>query len=143
MAHGGLHTRAGECLKEAVTLWEDHSAAGSWQDLEHCGHRSSCWSTFDDRTCDPAGAPCWSKLSLRNCTLWKGELEQFMKNCSKWKDSYWSSSCRMVSCRRDSMLEQRKSMRSLAPVEEGGAEATRDELKALILHSSAILVRRK
>ncbi|CAM9880338.1 unnamed protein product, partial [Bubo scandiacus] len=32
-ARGGPHTGAGGCLKEAVTLWEVHAGAGSWQDL--------------------------------------------------------------------------------------------------------------
>ena len=33
-ACGGPHTGAGGCLKEAVTPWEAHTGAGSWQDLQ-------------------------------------------------------------------------------------------------------------
>ena len=31
------HAGAGGCLKEAVTPWEAHAGAGSWQDLWPCG----------------------------------------------------------------------------------------------------------
>ena len=44
------------------------------------------WSRFAGRTCDPAGDPRWSSLSLKDCSPWKGSLqEQFMKNCSPWE----------------------------------------------------------
>jgi len=32
-AHGGPHTRAGGCLKKAVTLWGACTGAGSWLNL--------------------------------------------------------------------------------------------------------------
>ncbi|KAK4826180.1 hypothetical protein QYF61_006042 [Mycteria americana] len=75
------------CAKEAVTLWEAHAGAGSWQDLWTHGERSPCWSRFVGRACDPVEDPCWSSLFLKDCTLWKGPmLEQFVKNCSPWEE---------------------------------------------------------
>ncbi|GAB0185960.1 zinc finger and BTB domain-containing protein 5 [Grus japonensis] len=73
-------------LKEAVTLWEAHAGAGSWQDLWTRGERSPRQSRFAGRTCDPVGDPCWSSLLLKVCTPWKGPtLEQLVKNCSPWE----------------------------------------------------------
>jgi len=52
----------------------------------HHGERSSPWSRFVGRTCDPVGDPCWNSLFLRDCTPWKGPtLEQFVKNFSPWE----------------------------------------------------------
>ena len=66
---GGPHTRAGGCLKEAVTLRRTHAGAGSWQDLWPCGERSPGWSRFAGRTCDPvegthAGAVLWRTAAM-------------------------------------------------------------------------------
>ena len=73
-------------LREAVTPWEAHTAAGSWQDLWTRGETSPRWSRFAGRTCDPVGDPRWSSLFLKDCTPWKGPmLEQFMKKCSLWE----------------------------------------------------------
>ena len=85
-ARGGPHAGAVGCLKEAVTLWEAHTGAGSWQDLWPSGERSPLWSRFGGRTCDPVGDPCWSSLFLKGCTPWEGPmLEQFVKSCSLQK----------------------------------------------------------
>ncbi|RMC16118.1 hypothetical protein DUI87_08327 [Hirundo rustica rustica] len=63
-----------------------HAAEGSWQDLRPCGERSPPWSRFAGRTCDPVGDPHWSRLFLKDCTLWKGHMvAKFMKNCSPWE----------------------------------------------------------
>ncbi|GAB0204754.1 zinc finger and BTB domain-containing protein 5 [Grus japonensis] len=73
-------------LKEAVTPWEAHAGASSWQDLWPRGERSPGWSRFAGRTCDPVGDPRWSSLVLKVCTLWERPmLEQFVKNCSLWE----------------------------------------------------------
>jgi len=70
--------------KEVVTLWKAHAGAGSWKDLWR--QRSSCWSRFAGRTCEPVGDPRWSSLFLKDCTQWEGPmLEQFVKNCSLWE----------------------------------------------------------
>ncbi|KAJ7413319.1 suppression of tumorigenicity 5 protein isoform x4 [Pitangus sulphuratus] len=69
-----VHSGASECSKEAMTLWEAHTEAGSWKDLWTHGERSLCWSRFSGRTCDPVGVPCWSSLFLKDCTLWKGPM---------------------------------------------------------------------
>ncbi|GAB0186393.1 EH domain-containing protein 4 [Grus japonensis] len=122
-ACGGPHAGAGGCPKEAVTLWEAHTGAGSWQDLWTHGEKSPCWSRFAGRTCDPMGDRSWRNLVLKDCTPWKGPmLEQFAKNCGK--DSGWRSLWRTVSCERDPMLEQGKSVMSPPPEEEGAAETT-------------------
>ncbi|GAB0175634.1 hypothetical protein GRJ2_000028600 [Grus japonensis] len=84
-AHGGPHTRAGGCLKEAVTPWEAHVGASSWQDLWPHGERSPRWSRFAGRTCDPMGDPCWSSLLLKVYTPWKGPTMEQLKNCSPWE----------------------------------------------------------
>ena len=79
------HARAGGFPKEAVTLWEPRSGAGSWQDLRIFGERSPR-SRFSGRTRDPVGDPRWSSVLLKDCMPWKGPmLEQFMKNCSPWE----------------------------------------------------------
>ena len=44
-------------LKEAVTLWEAHAGASSWQDLWTLGERSPRQGRFAGRTCDPVGDP--------------------------------------------------------------------------------------
>ncbi|GAB0183460.1 zinc finger and BTB domain-containing protein 5 [Grus japonensis] len=44
-------------LKEAVTPWEAHTGASSWQDLWPHGERSPCRSRFAGRTCDPVEEP--------------------------------------------------------------------------------------
>ena len=73
-------------MKEAVTLWEAHAGAWSWQDLWIPGERSPRWSRFSGRTCDPMGDPHWSSLCLKNCSPWEGPtLEKFMKNCHLWE----------------------------------------------------------
>jgi len=73
-------------LKKAVTPWEAHTRAGSWQDLWTHGERIPCWSRFAGRTCDPVGDPHWSSLFLKDCTPWKRPtMEQFVKNCSLWE----------------------------------------------------------
>ncbi|GAB0185878.1 AN1-type zinc finger protein 5-like [Grus japonensis] len=52
---------------------------------------SLCQSRFSVRTCDPMGDPHWSSLLLKDCTPQKGPLlEQFLRNCSLWKDPGWS-----------------------------------------------------
>ncbi|PKU41973.1 suppression of tumorigenicity 5 protein isoform x4 [Limosa lapponica baueri] len=61
-----------DSLKEAVTLWETHAGAGSWQDLWPHGERSPHWSRFAGRTCDPMGDPHWSSLLLKDCTPTEG-----------------------------------------------------------------------
>jgi len=69
------------CPKEAVTPWEPHAGAGSWQELWPCGEKSPYWSRFAGRTCDPMGDPHWSSLLLKDGTPWKGlTLEQIMEN---------------------------------------------------------------
>ena len=59
----GPHTGAGGCLKEAVTC----AGAGSCQDLQTHGERSSHCSRFAVRACDPVGDPRWSSLFLKDC----------------------------------------------------------------------------
>ncbi|GAB0204664.1 zinc finger and BTB domain-containing protein 5 [Grus japonensis] len=62
---------------EAVTPWEAHAGAGSWQNLWPRGERSPHQSRFAGRTRDPMGDSCWSSLFLKDCTPWKGPtLEQ-------------------------------------------------------------------
>ena len=73
-------------LKEAVTPWEAHAGASSWQDLWPHEERSPHRSRFDGRTCDPMGVPQLRNLVMKDCTLCKGPTpEQFMKNCSPWE----------------------------------------------------------
>ncbi|XP_027556456.1 suppression of tumorigenicity 5 protein isoform X3 [Neopelma chrysocephalum] len=121
-AHGGPHARAGGCPKEAVTLWEAHAGAGSWKDLWTRGERSPLWSRFAVRTWDLGGNARWSRLFLKNCTLWKGPtLEQLMKNCSLGKEPPWRSLWRVVSRGRDPMPDQGKSITvSQDPMPEQG-----------------------
>ena len=108
-------------LKEAVTLWEAHAAAGSWQDLRPHADRSPGWSRFAGRTCDPMGDPRWSSLVLKDCTPWEGPtLEQLVKNCSPWEGLMLEKL--EEDCGRDPM--QRKSVKSPPPEEEGVAETT-------------------
>jgi len=71
-ARGGPHAGASVSPKEAVTLWNTHAGAGSWQDLWPCGERSPCQSRFAGRACDPAGDPHWSSLFLKYRSPWKG-----------------------------------------------------------------------
>ncbi|CAN0042225.1 unnamed protein product, partial [Bubo scandiacus] len=47
------HQSRGMCSKKAVTPWEAHAGAGSWQNLWSHGERSPPWSRFAGRTCDP------------------------------------------------------------------------------------------
>jgi len=83
VARGRDPTRAGGCLKEAVTPWGARNGAGSCQDLRTRGERSPCRSRFAGRACDPAGDPRWSSLFLKDCTLWEGPtLGRFVKSCS-------------------------------------------------------------
>ncbi|KAJ7425831.1 hypothetical protein WISP_20382 [Willisornis vidua] len=42
----GTHTRAGGCLKEAVTLWEAHAGAGFWQGPDNPQGEDPNWSRF-------------------------------------------------------------------------------------------------
>lgn len=73
-------TRVDACPKEAVILWEAHAGADSWKDLWTHGKRSSCWSKFSGKACDPARDPCWTSLFLRDYTPWKGPtLEQLIE----------------------------------------------------------------
>jgi len=81
----GPHARAGECLKEAVTLRRHCAGAGCWQDFWTCGERIPLQSRFSSRTCDPMRDPHWSSLFLKDYTLWNGPMEQFMMNCSPWE----------------------------------------------------------
>jgi len=53
-AHGPPHVTAGGYLKEAVTSWEAHAGAGSWQDL-WTRERSPHQSRFADGAFDPVG----------------------------------------------------------------------------------------
>ena len=111
-AREGPHTGAGGCLKEAVTPWEAHAGAGSWQDLWPRGERSPHWSRFSGRTCDPVGDPCWNSLCLKDCMPWKGPmLEQFVKNCSLWEGPTL-----------EKFMEQGKSVMSPAPEDDEAAE---------------------
>lgn len=64
-AHGGSHARAGEWLKESVTLWEAHPGPGYWQYLWTHGERSSHWSRLVDKTCEAPADSCWSSLLLK------------------------------------------------------------------------------
>ncbi|KAJ7421510.1 suppression of tumorigenicity 5 protein isoform x4 [Willisornis vidua] len=74
------------CPKEAVTQWEVHTEAGFCQDLWRHGKRGPRWSKFAGRTCSPVGNAHWSRLFLKDCTLWKRPiLEKFLKNCSPWE----------------------------------------------------------
>ncbi|XP_027593244.2 DENN domain-containing protein 2B isoform X1 [Pipra filicauda] len=125
-AHGGPHARAGGCPKEAVTPWEAHAGAGSWKDLWTRGERSPLWSRFAVRTWDLGGNARWSRLFLKNCTLWKGPtLEQLMKNCSLGKEPPWRSLWRVVSRGRDPMPDQGKSITvSQDPMPEQGKSVT-------------------
>jgi len=66
-ACGRPHIRAGECLKEAVTLWEARAGAGSWKDLWPHGKSSPRQSRFAGRACDPVGDPRWSSQLLKDC----------------------------------------------------------------------------
>ena len=73
-------------LKEAVTPWEAHTEANSWQDLWTRGKGSPHQSRFAGRTCDPVGDPRWNSLLLKVCTPWeRPTLEQFVKDCSPWE----------------------------------------------------------
>ncbi|GAB0188590.1 EH domain-containing protein 4 [Grus japonensis] len=66
-APGGPHTRAGGCLKEAVTPWEACTGAGSWQDLQ------------------PHGGPTLEQL-VKNCSPWEGlMLEKLVEDCLLWE----------------------------------------------------------
>lgn len=77
--------------REGVILWRAHSGVRSCQKLQPMG-RSSCWSRFSGRTCDPAGVPHWISPFLKDCTPQKGPtMEQFMKNCSPWEEQHWTS----------------------------------------------------
>ncbi|XP_017665895.1 PREDICTED: suppression of tumorigenicity 5 protein isoform X4 [Lepidothrix coronata] len=124
--HGGPHARAGGCSKEAVTPWEAHAGAGSWKDLWTRGERSPLWSRFAVRTWDLGGNARWSRLFLKNCTLWKGPtLEQLMKNCNLGKEPPWRSLWRVVSRGRDPMPDQGKSITvSQDPMPEQGKSVT-------------------
>jgi len=53
-ARGRPHAGADVCLKEAVSPWEAHAGAGSWQDLLR--KRSPCCSRSAGRICDSLGA---------------------------------------------------------------------------------------
>ncbi|XP_051659832.1 DENN domain-containing protein 2B isoform X5 [Manacus candei] len=125
-AHGGPHARAGGCPKETVTPWEAYAGAGSWKDLWTCGERSPLWSRFAVRTWDLGGNARWSRLFLKNCTLWKGPtLEQLMKNCNLGKEPPWRSLWRVVSRGRDPMPDQGKSITvSQDPMPEQGKSVT-------------------
>ncbi|XP_027506852.1 suppression of tumorigenicity 5 protein isoform X5 [Corapipo altera] len=125
-AHGGPHARAGGCPKEAVTPWEAHAGAGSWKDLWTRGERNPLWSRFAVGTWDLGGNARWSRLFLKNCTLWKGPtLEQLMKNCSLGKEPPWRSLWRVVSRGRDPMPDQEKSITvSQDPMPEQGKSVT-------------------
>ncbi|XP_032546009.1 suppression of tumorigenicity 5 protein isoform X3 [Chiroxiphia lanceolata] len=125
-AHGRPHARAGGCPKEAVTPWEAHAGAGSWKDLWTRGERSPLWSRFAVGTWDLGGNARWSRLFLKNCTLWKGPtLEQLMKNCSLGKEPPWRSLWRVVSRGRDPMPDQEKSITvSQDPMPEQGKSVT-------------------
>ena len=79
----GPHTRAGGCLKEAVTPRGACDGTGSCQDL---WTEEPTPEQVADRTCDPVGDPRWSSLFLKDCTPWKGPtLGQFVKSCSPWE----------------------------------------------------------
>ena len=85
-ARGRPHAGAGGCPNKGVTLWTAHTWTSSWYDLWPHGERSSCWSRFAGRACDPMGDPCWSRLFLKDCTPWMGPtMGQFEKNFSLWK----------------------------------------------------------
>lgn len=67
-AHGGSHTAAGYVSRRTCVSWRAHAGANPWKEL--------C----------PTQDPCWSSLSLKDCTPWKGAmLEQFMKDCIPWE----------------------------------------------------------
>jgi len=93
--HGGAYIhlqpvedprRSGWMPKGGCELWEAHTGAGSCQDLWTHEERSTHWSRFAGRACDPVGDLRWSSLFLKDCTPWKGHtLEQFVKNCNLWE----------------------------------------------------------
>ncbi|KAF4801565.1 hypothetical protein TURU_033702 [Turdus rufiventris] len=70
------------------TPWDDCTGAGSWHSPG--SHLTGVMLSFDGRTCDPEGDPSWSLLFLKYSTPQKGcsMLEQLMKNCSPWEESY-------------------------------------------------------
>jgi len=60
------------------------AGAGSCQDLQTGGERSTHRIRFADRACDPVGHPRWRSLFLKDCTLWEGPtLGQLVKACSQ------------------------------------------------------------
>lgn len=108
------------------------------------------------RGAPPPAAPGGSHARARGCPkeaviLWKpvleqdfwqdlgpqggSTLEQFVKTCSPWKSS-WRTVCHG----RDTMLEQRKSVRCPSPEEERVADTTYDEgTTAPISHTLVLL----
>lgn len=96
----------------------------------------------------------WERRTL--LTSWsvkEGEEVLFLKDCSHTgavheelqpmgttHAGFW----RTVSCGKDNMLEQERSVRNSPPEEEGGAQTTYDELTtASVLHLPVLLERRR
>jgi len=84
---------------------------------------------FAGRACNSVGDTSWSRLLLKDCTLWEEPiLGQFMKSCTPWEGFTLEKFVRTVFRERDLTLEQ-KSI-SLPPEEERAAKPTCDELTA-------------
>jgi len=71
--------------KEAVTLWEAHAGAGSWQNLWTCGERSPRRSRFAGRACDPAGGS--------HCTTGGEEVEKIVSEVEPGKNAGVGATC--------------------------------------------------
>ena len=113
-AHGGHHTRPGECSpKEAVILWKARTGAGSWQDVWSCRDRGAHtgagllaglvieWGIHAGVTCSWRTAPCGKGL------CWSSSW----KTAAHGKDPLWRRLWRTVSSGWDPLLEQGKSVR--------------------------------
>ena len=58
------------CLKEAVTLWRDHTGAGFWQNPRSCGEEPTLEQVFWQDLC-PTEDPHWNSLFLKEFTPWE------------------------------------------------------------------------
>lgn len=88
--------------KEAMTPWDDHAGAGSWQNLWAHREKSPWPSQYSGRTCDPKGALTGASCSWRTAPSGKGLLrtaacgEPFMKDCIPWE---WPQAWRLWGAR--------------------------------------------
>ena len=82
---------------------------------------------------------CWQGLCPHGGPTLEQPVPEGLAPCGK--DSRWRSLCRTVSCERDLMLEQGKSVSSHPSEEEGAAEVTCDELTVTPIPHPPVLLR--